>query len=351
MTVKRYAKIGIQTKKSQAILTMKILLIVIAIAAFVHLIRIVLANKVWSPKLGEDFNGVLMGLGDNLVCLPDRSHLPSTVVSQTTLVCFPGFLEDMRYFLDVHHSTPARLIIINNANYQNPFTTDITSTPDWYKPNPHASGTIAHDAYCLNQVLEHMTGTERVVLHGHSRGGAVLLEAGNQQPERVQDLEAILEAAVIPGGRLAGNLERVLQPVGFYLYPFIFAVMRFLPESVRLKSPMMRVRTPAKEKNVAALPFTPKQYATAVINTADIIDWQARASYESYGHFKWVTLFVGQRDSILLRSAMLESAAQSGEVTVIETSGTDHFISLEQPDSIRGYFTHPVAFMALWVDR
>lgn len=36
---------------------------------------------------------------------------------------------------------------------------------------------------------------------------------------------------------------------------------------------------------------------------------------------------------------MLDSAAQSAAVNVIETSGTDHFISLESPDTIRAYFT------------
>ena len=317
---------------------MKILLIFIAIAAFIHILRIVLATKVWSPPPGEDFNGVLMRLGDNLVCLPDRSHLSPAVVSQTTLVCFPGFLEDVRYFLEVHHNTPARLIIINNANYQNPFNTEAASTPDWYKPNPYSAGTIAHDGYCLNQVLEHMTGTERVVLHGHSRGGAVVLEAGNQQPERAKALEAILEAAVVPRGRLVGNQEKLLQPFGLYLFPLILSLMRVLPESQRLKSPMMWVSTPAKEKNVTAIPFTPRQYATAVINSADIIDWQASASYESYDHFKKVTLFVGQRDSVLWRAAMIKSAEKSDAVTVIETSGTDHFISLEKPDLIRAYF-------------
>jgi hypothetical protein len=59
----------------------------------------------------------------------------------------------------------------------------------------------------VNQVLEHMTGPERVILHGHSRGGALL---------------------------------------------------RILPESVRLKSPMMWVTNATKNKIVAATPFTPR---------------------------------------------------------------------------------------------
>jgi hypothetical protein len=35
---------------------------------------------------------------------------------------------------------------------------------------------------------------------------------------------------------------------------------------------------------------------------------------------------------------MVDSAAKSTSVEVIETTGTDHFISLEDPDRIRNYF-------------
>lgn len=318
---------------------MKVLLILIMLAVLIPVVRRKLANKVWPAPPGEDFNGAMLRLGDNLVCLPDRSHLPAETVSRITLICFPGFVEDMRYFLDVHLDTPARLIIINNANYQNPFRCSTISTPDWFKGNPYPLGTIAHDAYCLNQVLEHMTGPERVVLHGHSRGGAVVLEAGNQQPEQARSAEALLEAAVVPQGRLFNNGEKKLQPVGFYLFPFIFSLMRILPESLRLKSPMMWVTNATKNKIVAAIPFTPRQYATAETNSANIIEWQAHTYYQSYEHFARVTLFVGQRDSVLCRAAMLDSAAHSAAVNVIETTGTDHFISLESPDTIRAYFS------------
>ena len=280
----------------------------------------------------------MLQLGDNIVCLPDRSHLPAEVVGRTTLICFPGFLEDARFFLEVHRDTPARLILIGNANYQNPFRRETISTPPWFAGNPHPVGTIAHDAYCMNQVIEHMTGPERVVLHGHSRGGGVILEAGNQRPELTCNVEAILEAAVVPRGRLYANGEKKLQPVGFFLFPFILSLMRILPESTRLKSPMMWVTNATKNKIVAAIPFAPRQYATAQINSANIIEWQARSGFDSYDHFERVTLFVGERDGVLSRTAMLESAAQSPAVEVVLTTGTDHFISLESPDIIRAYF-------------
>jgi pimeloyl-ACP methyl ester carboxylesterase len=184
-----------------------------------------------------------------------------------------------------------------------------------------------------------MTDGERVVLHGHSRGGGVVLETGNQQPERAATFEAILEAAVVPQGRLSGNLDNYLEPIGYYIFPIVIALTRILPKAILLKSPMMWVSTKAKEKSVAALPFTPRQYATAIINMKSIIEWQATASTDSYKKFGKTTLYVGQRDSVLWRTAMIKSAQQVEAVNIIETDGTDHHISLEKPELIRAYFS------------
>lgn len=316
---------------------MTLLLILITLAVMLHLCRQWLTNKQWSPPSGDTFHGQLMALGDNLVCLPDRSHLDPAEVEKATLICFPGFLEDMRYFLEVHKDTPAKLIIINNGNYQNPFNQVPTAAPSWFVKPFHPLGTIAHDAACLNQVLEHMCGEEKIILHGHSRGGAVVLEAGNQQPQRVEKIEALLEAAVVPQGRLAGNLEKKLKPVGFYLAPLGLSLMRYLPRSQRLKSPMMWVTTPTKDNIVANIPFTPKQYSTALTNNANIIDWHANTGYSYYDNFQRISLITGQRDSVLWLNAMLKSAAHAERVNVIKTEGTDHFISLEKPDIVRQF--------------
>ena len=175
-------------------------------------------------------------------------------------------------------------------------------------------------------------------MHGHSRGGAVVLEAGKQEPDRAAGLEAVLEAAVVPKGRLFGNGEKQLQPVGFFLFPFIMSMARVLPSSRLLNSPMMWVTNDLKNRIVAAIPFTPRQYATAETNSRNIIEWHANSDYACYENYKHTTLFVGERDGVLCREAMVESARHSGKVEVIETSGTDHFISLETPDVIRAYF-------------
>ena len=311
----------------------------IAIVLF-HALRTYLSRKVWPAQPSEVLNGDLFQVGEHLVCCPDRSHLSQGAVNQTTIVCFPGFLEDIRYFIALYRDVPARIIILNNGNYQNPFSNDTAvAKPAWSTSNPYPLGTIAHDAFCLNLVLDNMTHNERVVLHGHSRGGAVVLEAGNQQSDRANRTEALLEAAVVPQGRLVNNGERLLQPVGFYLMPMVLSLLRILPEPMRLKSPMMWVTNAAKNTHVAGIPFTPKQYATAEINSVDIIRFHSESSPDYYANFKRSTLFVGERDSVLSRASMLKSAMQSPAVEVVETQGTDHFISLERPDLIRAYFS------------
>ncbi|NQX89979.1 MAG: alpha/beta hydrolase [Halioglobus sp.] len=317
---------------------MEWLLFLLAFVALVLVARRYFATRVWPSVADEVFEGTVLRLGQNLLCLPDRSHLDADEVGRTTLVCFPGFLEDMRYFLEVHRDTPARLIVLNNGNYHNPFRGVSPSTPEWFKGNPHPVGTIAHDAFCVNQVLEHMTGPERVVVHGHSRGGAVMLEAGHQSPELARHVEVILEAAVVPRGRLYQNGEKRLQPVGFFLLPFMLSLMRVAPRSRLLDSPMMWVTNATKNRLVASIPFTPRQYATAETNSRNIIEWQATSGIALFDNFKRMTLFVGERDGVLCRDAMLQSASQSDAVEVIETCGTDHFISLEKPELIQAYF-------------
>lgn len=315
----------------------------IGIALFIHLARSLLAIKQWSAPTAEFFSGDLLTLGDNLVCIPEReidSQLPDDA---PTVICFPGLLEDMRYFLNVHRETPARLIIINNANYQNPFAARPSPEPVWWQVNPHRLGTIAHDAFCMVKVVEHFIKEGAVYLHGHSRGGAVALEAGRQQPHLFRQATAVLEAAVVPQGRLANNGERYLKPVGLYLLPFVFTVLRLLPEEKRRRALMIRKPTVHKNKLVAAFPYVPKQYATVVSQVADIIQWQLKSDVSYYEHFAAVCLITGERDQVLWRKAMLASARQSAKVQVIETQDTDHFPSLEKPDEVSALFAKQLA--------
>ncbi|MFT6898462.1 MAG: pimeloyl-ACP methyl ester carboxylesterase [Paraglaciecola sp.] len=317
-------------------------LIIVFIALCVHLLRTGLAYKAWAAPAGESFKGELFSLGDNLVCVPDRSHLSVDVINKTTVICFPGFLEDMRFFLNVHKNTPARLIIINNANYQNPFSSAVSPTPEWFQSSSYLLGTIAHDAHCMNQVLKNMTGNESVLLHGHSRGGAVVLEAGVQQPEQSRKIQALLEAAVVPQGLLAGRRSQKQQPISFYFLPFVLTSWRLMSPTQLMRHPMMQVSNAYKEKIAGALPFAPRQYTTAVTSAKDIIDWQAKTAITSYTNYHTTTLVVGEKDHVLSRKAMLRSANSCPKVEVIETLGTNHFPSLEKPEVIHDYFHNKI---------
>ena len=62
-----------------------------------------------------DFKGEVMHLGSTYI-----ARRPSSNGSDQTIVCFPGFLEDMRYFQDLYLDSDAELILVNNANYHFP---------------------------------------------------------------------------------------------------------------------------------------------------------------------------------------------------------------------------------------
>ena len=51
---------------------------------------------------------------------------PSRNGSDQTIVCFPGFLEDTRYFQGLYHDSDAELILVNNANYHFPSPHQVT---------------------------------------------------------------------------------------------------------------------------------------------------------------------------------------------------------------------------------
>ena len=63
-----------------------------------------------------EFTGELLKAGTTYI-----ARRPARNQSQRTIVCFPGFLEDMRYFQALYEDHDAELILLNNANYHCPF--------------------------------------------------------------------------------------------------------------------------------------------------------------------------------------------------------------------------------------
>jgi pimeloyl-ACP methyl ester carboxylesterase len=263
--------------------------------------------------------------------------------SQRSIICFPGFLEDMRYFQDVYAEDDAELILVNNAHYHCPFPAADVTELEWPE-NPYSIGTIEHDAFYLGLVLERLANGREVRLHGHSRGGAVVLETGRQYPElancKERPVSVTLEAPVLPQARTAGNASDPLpHRIYCYFLPIFFGLSRHSSEERLLKLPMMHPTNALKTHICLSIYSVARNYATCVANVKSIVAWQRATGYGVYRSFPSLIVVIGARDSSLDKHSMLASAKQgqnlNSALSILQTEGTNHFISLEQPDTIR----------------
>lgn len=320
---------------------MKTSLIVVAVlAALVHLARQYWARRDLPQVSSGDFDGELFVTGSTYI-----ARRAARNGSQQTVLCFPGFLEDMRYFQALHENSECELILLNNANYHCPFPSLTAATLDWPK-NPYLPGTIEHDGFLLGHALERLATGQRCVLHGHSRGGAVVLEAGRQFPQLMQrdevEVSAILEAPVLPRGRSVGRLsDPIPHRIACYLLPLILGLSRNISEERFLRQPMMRPTNDLKTRTVKTVYTVARNYHTCVTNIKSIAQWQAEAPLDVYDNFSRATVVIGERDDVLDNPSMLASAQQGAQrnagVTILQTEKTNHFVTLEVP----GYL-HPL---------
>jgi pimeloyl-ACP methyl ester carboxylesterase len=263
--------------------------------------------------------------------------------SERTIVCFPGFLEDVRYFLALYEEEDCQLILVNNAAYHFPLEGDEVELLDW-ESNPYTCGTIEYDGFHLAHVLDKLASGKEVILHGHSRGGAVVLEAGRQFPQWARPegryVRAVLEAAVLPGAKAAG---RVSQPLVFRLVclfiPIVLGLSRKAPQERLLKQPMMRPTNDLKTELCGSVYFLPKRYRTCVVNIRSIYNWQRGTDAALYDNYERIDIVIGERDSVLDNPSMIQSAeAGAGRnegINLLHTEQTNHFVSLEQPIYLR----------------
>ena len=293
-----------------------------------------------------EFTGQLKKIGKTYI-----GYRAARNISQDTIICFPGFMEDMRYFQELYQDDNAELIFVSNANYHCPFlgakdTDDITELA-WPK-NPYPLGTIEYDAFYLGLVLEHLASGSNIVLHGHSRGGAVVLETGRQYPEltnpKARSVSAILEAPVLPQARTAGKGSATLpHGLACYLLPLLLGWLRNSNEERRIKRMMVGPITPLKQQLLPNVPNNPRTYATCVTNLRSIVAWQRTTPIDVYNNFSVLTVIMGEHDHVLCNHSMLASVekgqAINQGVSLVKTERTNHFISLEQPEVIRTYYS------------
>ncbi|MEH6550149.1 MAG: alpha/beta hydrolase [Pseudomonadales bacterium] len=289
-----------------------------------------------------EFTGELMNVGATYIARRSAKNGCSR-----SIICFPGFLEDMRYFQDVYKDDDAELILLNNANYHCPFLNDGVSsdvvTLDWPE-NPYLIGSIEHDGFYLGLALERLASGSEVCLHGHSRGGAVVLEAGRQYPELTSSKErpvsAVLEAPVLPQARTAGKGSEPLQHLlNCYFLPIFFGLKRNINTERLLTLSIMRPTNTLKTELLMSIFSTTRSYDTCVKNVQSIFTWQRTMGFEVYDNFPLLTVIIGERDTTLDGRSMLASAEQgqtrNSGLSILKTMGSNHFISLEQPETIR----------------
>jgi len=285
-----------------------------------------------------EFQGELLKVGATYI-----ARSPAKNDCQRTIICFPGFLEDMRYFQSVYKEEEAELIYVNNANYHCPFSTDNVVELQWPE-NPYGVGSIEHDAFYVGLALERLANGQEVCLHGHSRGGAVVLETGRQYPmlmkQKIRPVKAILETPVLPQARVKGKAsEPIPHKIACYLLPIFFGLKRNWKKERLVSLPMMRPTNELKTELLMSIFCTARNYSACVSNVKSIYAWQRNMDYDVYENYPSLTLIIGERDDSLDRPSMLASAekgqAINSGLTIIKTTGTNHFISLEQPEAIR----------------
>lgn len=315
---------------------MDALLVLLGLGAAIHAVRQHVTHRRWPAPPVSPFEGELYRVGQTTIAV--RRH----DAAERTLVCMPGFLEDVRYFLEVYRDHPYDLILVNNADYHCPFDESRAHRLDW-PANPHPVTTLAHDGFIVAHAAARLARTKTVVLHGHSRGGAVVLEAGRQLPSIAGDappaVSALLEAPVLPQGTPAGrSTGPVSRAMTLYLMPLAMALSRNISEQRIARLPMMKPTTPRKTELAKALFVNPKDYATAIGNVRDIDAWQRREGYELYDGYTNLAVLVGERDDVLSTQTMTASAtegkARNAGVRIVHTSNTNHFITLERPELV-----------------
>lgn len=311
-----------------------VLLVLLALLLALSIYRHSLLRQPLAQLYTGSFTGTLYKAGETYIGIRDGGK-----GSGQTIICMPGFLEDMRYFQALYEDTDAQLILINNADYHNPFA-DLSASPlDW--ENPFALGTIEHDAQIVGQVIEQLATESQIRLHGHSRGGAVVLEVGRLFPALVKESEdrevtAVLEAAVLPKAYVAGGpLTGSKRGLFLFFFPVFLAQGRKGDRERLLTRPMMHPHTPLKIELCLSLSATPKHYSTALTNIEDILTWQEQRDHELFHNYAHVVVLIGEKDHVLDKESMLASAQRASkghpDMQIIQTQQTNHFISLERP--------------------
>jgi pimeloyl-ACP methyl ester carboxylesterase len=286
----------------------------------------------------EMFSGRVYRVGKGAVSV--RNHSGE---AEQTVIGVHGFLENHCYFTQAYEAPTTQLILLTCSNYHIPVNGVTPETPDWEVPIKSLDGTIGYDARILNQALENLPTTDNIRVHGHSRGGAVILEAIRLRPELYETVEVVLEAPVLPQGKLSSLVTMVLEPVSHGMWPWVIRLINSAPSSAYGQTFFGKMN-PRKKVLLSKLFSATRDHLTIVRNIENLMEWMDRQDASVYQHIRHGTFLIPAVDRILDRTAMLNSARQSPTtMRIVETEAPSHFITLDSKEWVPGFESLPAA--------
>lgn len=290
----------------------------------------------------EMFSGRVYRIGRGAVSV--RKHSGK---AEQTVIGVHGFLENHCYFTQAYEAPTTELILLTCSNYHIPVNGVTLESPDWEVPIRHLEATIEYDASILNQALANLPTTDNIRIHGHSRGGAVVLEAACQRPELFENVEVVLEAPVLPQAKLHGLVTTLLEPVSHGMWPWIIRLINSAPASAYGQTFFGKMNNPRKKQLLSNMFSATQDHLTIVRNIENLMAWMERTETSIYDHIRHGTFLIPQIDRILDRSTMLASAGQSPTtMRIVETEAPSHFITLDSKQWVPGFETLPSSAQA-----
>ncbi|MBK8971975.1 MAG: alpha/beta hydrolase [Hahellaceae bacterium] len=272
----------------------------------------------------EMFSGHVYTIGKGAASV--RKH---SAKAEHTVIGVHGFLENHAYFTQTYQAPDTELILITCSNYHNPASGPELQDATWQTPIKHLEATIEYDACILNQALANLPTTNKVRVHGHSRGGAVILEAIRQRPELYTSVDVVLEAPVLPQGKLHALVTALLEPVSHGMWPWVIRLINSAPSTAYGQTFFGKIN-PRKQQILDKVFTTTKDHLTIVRNIENIMAWMEKTDFSVYQHMHHGTILIPKIDRILDRDAMLRSAEHSSNhIRLVETGATSHFVTLD----------------------
>ena len=279
------------------------------------------------PAYTEMFSGRVYSIGKGAVSV--RNH---SAPAENTVIAVHGFLENHCYFTQTYQAPDTELILLTCSNYHIPVSGPTIEPAPWQKPIKFLEATIEYDACILNQTLENLPSTQRVRVHGHSRGGAVIIEAMSQRPDLYKTVDVVLEAPVLPQGRLHPLVSALLDPVSHGMWPWVIRLVNSAPSTAYGQTFFGKLN-PRKKTLLDKLFAATRDHLTIVRNIENIIAWMAKTETTAYKPMRHGTILIPKIDRILDREAMLKSAeCSSNAIRIVETSATSHFVTLDSQE-------------------